>query len=127
MLLRLYLDGSAKTYIHQFSGHICNPLFDLQVMCDGEWKTFSTKSMEADFPGEIYYENFVIPKNWTRGKDRLQLRLIARNFHEIPGVIETLKDRIVLFSVPETSGVLTGVSSVSDATDKVFMPNTLGL
>lgn len=125
-LLRLYLDGSARAYIHQFSGHVVNPLFDLQVMCDGEWRTFATKSMEADYPGEIYYENFVIPKAWTLGQSRLQFRLAARNFHDIPGVIETLVDRIVLFSVPKDSGTLTETGS-SDETEKAFVPNAQGL
>lgn len=127
MILRLYLDGSAKAYIHQFSGHICNPLFDLQVMHDGEWKTFSTKSMEADFPGEIYYENFVIPAAWTNGKDRLQLRLIARNFHEIPGVIETLMDKVTLFSAAKTTGTLTDLPEIYDKGEKEYVPNALGL
>lgn len=127
MILRLYLDGNAKAYIHQFSGHICNPLFDLQIMHDGEWKTFSTKSMEADYPGEIYYENFVIPTRWTAGKERLHLRLMARNFHEIPGVIETLMDKITLFSAAKTTGTLTDLPEIYDKGDKEYVPNALGL
>ena len=34
------------------------------------------------------------------------LRLLARNFHEIPGVIEALVDRVELYSVAEQSGTL---------------------
>lgn len=126
LLLRLYLDGSARAYIHQFSGHVVNPLFDLQVMCGGEWKTFSTKSMEADFPGEIYCENFAIPQAWTSGQDRLHFRLLARNFHEIPGVIETLTDKIELFSVPVTSGTLSGARETT-GNEKTYFPNAQGL
>ena len=101
MLLRLYLDGSTKMYIHPFSGHVVNPLFDLQVFAQGEWHTFGTKSMEADFEGEIYYEDFVLPVKWTGDADRLRLRLSARNFHEIPGVVEGLIDRLELYSVAD--------------------------
>ena len=126
-MLRLYLDGSARAYIHQFSGHVVNPLFDLEVRCGDEWRPFSTKSMEADYPGEIYYENFVIPRAWTSGKSRLQFRIAARNFHEIPGVIETLVDRIQLVTVPETSGLRRPEDARGAQAEKVYMPNALGL
>lgn len=127
LMLRLYLDGSARAYIHQFSGHVVNPLFDLEVRCGDEWRPFSTKSMEADYPGEIYYENFVIPRAWTSGKSRLQFRIAARNFHEIPGVIETLVDRIQLVAVPETSGLRRPEDARGAQAEKVYMPNALGL
>lgn len=127
MMLRLYLDGSARAYIHEFSGHVVNPLFDLEVRCGDEWRPFSTKSMEADAPGEIYYENFVIPRAWTAGKSRLQFRIAARNFHEIPGVIETLMDRIELVAVPETAGVRRAGDARAAQAEKEYMPNALGL
>ena len=57
--------------------------------------------MEADFEGEIYYEDFVVPVKWTGDADRLRLRLSARNFHEIPGVVEGLIDRLELYSVAD--------------------------
>lgn len=121
MLLRLYLDGSAQTYIHQFSGHIVNPLFDLQILDDGEWKTFSTKSMEGDFEGEIYYENFVIPEKWTHGKDQLSFRILARNFHEIPGVVEWIADRIELYYTEDTA------QEASYRGDRKYVANAQGL
>ena len=127
VLLRLYLDGGDRIYIHQFSGHTVNPLFDLQVKHDGEWKTFSTKSCEADFPDEICHEDFVIPQKWTKGKDKLEIRLAARNFHEIPGVIGTLVDRIELFTVPQNSGTLETKSTGKDENGKVYLPNAQGL
>ena len=108
LYFRLYLDGSARMYIHQFSGHTVNPLFDLEILHEGEWKVFSTKSCEGDFPGEIVREDFVIPKKWTEGKKRISIRLAARNFHEIPGVIETLMDKIELFTTDQTDGTFTG-------------------
>ena len=127
LLLRLYLDGSARAYIHQFSGHVVNPLFDLQVFSGGEWRTFSTKSMEGDFPGEIYCENFVVPRKWTTGQNRLRFRLMARNLHEIPGVIETLMDRIELYSVEITAGTLLCGSGGIEKDAAGFMPNAQGL
>ena len=127
LLLRLYLDGSARAYIHQFSGHVVNPLFDLQVFSGGEWRTFSTKSMEADYPGEIYFENFVVPRKWTTGQTRLRFRLMARNFHEIPGVIETLMDRIELYSVPTTGYTLLCGGGGMEKDAEAFMPNAQGL
>lgn len=127
MLLRLYLDGGARMYIHQFSGHSVNPLFDLEVFHDGDWKVFSTKSCEGDFPGEIVYEDFVIPEKWTKGKEELKLRLAARNFHEIPGVIETLMDRIELFYVPVSCGVLQGGAKRTEGVERFHVPNAQGL
>ncbi len=127
MLLRLYLDGSARAYIHQFSGHVVNPLFDLQILSDGEWKTFGTKSMEGDFPGEIYYENFVVPRKLTTGQQRLSFRLLARNFHETPGVIETLMDRILLYAVEKSGGVLQEETAPQEKDAERFMPNAEGL
>ena len=127
MLLRLYLDGSSRAYVHQFSGHVVNPLFDLQVYRGGEWRTFSTKSMEGDYPGEIYYEDFVIPRAWTEGESRLLLRLRARNFHEIPGVIETLVDRIELYSVDETCGLLLRPDVPKEKDPSRFVANAEGL
>ena len=102
MQLRLFVDGSDRLYVHQFSGHIVNPLFDLQVRVGNVWKTFSTKSMEADYPNETVFENFVIPEAWTKGQDKLAFRLRARNFHEIPSVVGTLVNRIELFTVDQT-------------------------
>ena len=127
VLLRLWLDGGDRIYIHQFSGHPVNPLFDLQVRHGGEWKTFSTKSCEADFPGEICREDFVIPVKWTLGKDKLEIRLTARNFHDIPGVIGTLVDRIELFTVPKTEGTLAAAAEDSAGGGKVYLPNAQGL
>lgn len=125
--LRLMLDGTARMYVHQYSGHVVNTLFDLQVKHDGEWKTFSTKSMEGDFPDEIYYENFVIPQKWTKGKEKLELRLIARNFHDIPGVIDSVLDDITLFSVEKTGGTRLMDKELELKDNKVYVPNAQGL
>ena len=127
MLLRLYLDGGARMYIHQFSGHTVNPLFDLEVLHEGEWKVFSTKSCEGDFPGEIVYEDFVIPEKWTKGKAVIELRLAARNFHEIPGVIETLMDKIELFYVPVAAGERIGDAGHLEGAKRFQVPNAQGL
>lgn len=125
MQLALTLDGSTHTYIHQFSGHIVNPLFDLEIEQDGEWKTFGTKSMEADFPNEIYTENFVIPEKWTKGKDCLKFRLKARNFHEIPGVIDRLVEKVELFYVNQTE--FSAFEAQTADGEHHFLPNAQGL
>ncbi len=127
MQLKLYLDGSDRLYVHQFSGHIVNPLFDLQVRVGGEWKTFCTKSMEADYPNETVYENFVIPRKWTEGRDRLSLRLKARMFHDIPAVVGTLVDRVELFTVEQTTFESKNTEIDDREGEMRFVPNAQGL
>lgn len=127
MQLKLFLGGSDRLYVHQFSGHIVNPLFDLQVRVGDEWKTFCTKSMEADYPGETVYENFVIPRKWTDGRDRLTFRLRARNFHEIPAVVGTLVDRVELFTVEQTTFESKRAETEQNEGEMRFVPNAQGL
>lgn len=102
MLLRLYFDGSATAFIHKFAGHGVFPLFDIQIQKpDGSFQTVCTKSLENDFPGKIYYENFVLPRALTAGREELTIRLMARDFHDNLGAIERLADGLSLYYVDE--------------------------
>ena len=102
MLLRLYFDGGAVAFIHKFAGHGVFPLFDIQLrLDDGSYRTVCTKSLEDDFPGKIYYENFVLPKALTAGKEQITIRLMARDFHDNLGAIERLADELMLYYVDE--------------------------
>lgn len=100
--LKLTYWGEDNLYIVGSSGQPIVQLFDLQIQAEnGDWNTFCTQCLEGDYPGTFFYELYPIPMEWTQGKTEIQLRLKAKPFHDLHGIVGRIFDAIQLHTYRE--------------------------